>query len=379
MPPARRAQAAKRAPKTPTGKKQQRRQKKPDHARVSAADVAVIHFLRHEEHQKVETVALRLGLNTKTVSRALKKNPLQPQAPAAKRKESAATKLRRDTVLRLAKQKRVVKNKKTKANEVVGRKFSSLGALTAELRRLGFSASKNSTHRDAKARGIQARVRPVVGKKTRGTPLATQRVAAAKTFLETPLARFLFCDETWVNTNDRGSRTEQVPPNEQPTEREATKHPPFKLMVWALVGVGFKGPLIFFEDANQNAQPANQQSYKDLCGRRVRAALNANKANSLFVQDNARPHLLLGRELRDEGFNVATWPPYSPDLNPIETIWSTLHRRISEFYPRTAEELKGAALLAWDKITQAEIDAHCAGFFQKLTKCIKTGGARVKN
>jgi len=34
------------------------------------------------------------------------------------------------------------------------------------------------------------------------------------------------------------------------------------------------------------------------------------------------------------------FPPYSPDLNPIENLWSDLKRRVEQRNPRNVEELE---------------------------------------
>jgi len=45
-----------------------------------------------------------------------------------------------------------------------------------------------------------------------------------------------------------------------------------------------------------------------------------------LMQDNARPHTIpeIKTWLEEKGYQLIVWPPYSPDLNPIEFIWGKL-------------------------------------------------------
>lgn len=44
----------------------------------------------------------------------------------------------------------------------------------------------------------------------------------------------------------------------------------------------------------------------------------------IFMQDNAPVHTahIIRNLLRELGLEIMEWPPYSPDLNPIENIWA---------------------------------------------------------
>lgn len=83
--------------------------------------------------------------------------------------------------------------------------------------------------------------------------------------------------------------------------------------------------------------------------------------NHIFMHDNAPVHwAFIVRELLQElGIEVMNWPPYSPDLNPIENLWALMKQEIYRLYPElehardnasTLEALKSAAKEAWENI-----------------------------
>ena len=61
----------------------------------------------------------------------------------------------------------------------------------------------------------------------------------------------------------------------------------------------------------------------------------------IFQQDNARPHVskktheFLMNATREHGFSVMEWPPNSPDMNPIEHLWSHIKLELHHRYPDT--------------------------------------------
>src|SRR5690606_31862291 len=73
-----------------------------------------------------------------------------------------------------------------------------------------------------------------------------------------------------------------------------------------------------------------------------------------------------------QGWNVIEWPPYFPDLNPIEHVWRKLKELLHQHYPEVAQMSDGLARLkarlievlplCWEKIEP--------GFFESLWKRI---------
>ena len=55
----------------------------------------------------------------------------------------------------------------------------------------------------------------------------------------------------------------------------------------------------------------------------------------IFMQDNAPIHTAkkVKEWFEERGIRVTDWPPYSPDLNPIEHTWKRLKDMVSRMFP----------------------------------------------
>ena len=75
-----------------------------------------------------------------------------------------------------------------------------------------------------------------------------------------------------------------------------------------------------------------------------------------FLQDNAPQHksVLVRTWLFNNGIQCIDFPPYSPDLNPIENLWANLARRVEEFQCDSMEELQDVVAEEW-KNTDKEL------------------------
>jgi transposase len=87
------------------------------------------------------------------------------------------------------------------------------------------------------------------------------------------------------------------------------------------------------------------------------ALLPALKVGDVIVMDNLPSHKTARvRELIESaGATLLYLPPYSPDKNPIEPIWSKVKRLLRSLAARTIDELHEAFGLAMDAVTLTDI------------------------
>jgi transposase len=83
--------------------------------------------------------------------------------------------------------------------------------------------------------------------------------------------------------------------------------------------------------------------------------------DDLVILDNLATHKVQGvREaIEAAGARLLYLPPYSPDFNPIENMWSKIKQILRSLAPRTQDELFQAAKTAFNAISTAD----CHGFF----------------
>ncbi len=70
----------------------------------------------------------------------------------------------------------------------------------------------------------------------------------------------------------------------------------------------------------------------------------------------------------DHGVSVLDWPANSPDLNPIDNLWSIIKRKMRDTRPNNADELKAAIKAAWASITPQQCHRLIA---QPSIQCIE--------
>jgi transposase len=86
------------------------------------------------------------------------------------------------------------------------------------------------------------------------------------------------------------------------------------------------------------------------------------KPGDVVILDNLQPHKAKGvREMIEAaGAKLLYLPPYSPDFNPIENMWSKVKQHLRSAAARTFDALQEAVTSALETITPSD----CAGYFR---------------
>ena len=79
--------------------------------------------------------------------------------------------------------------------------------------------------------------------------------------------------------------------------------------------------------------------------------------------------------LKDNEVNVLTWPPQSPDLNPIENMWSFMKTELEEYDTRSIPKLQDAIKKLWCRDMKLEVFIKYANSMpDRIKEVIKNKG-----
>ena len=100
------------------------------------------------------------------------------------------------------------------------------------------------------------------------------------------------------------------------------------------------------------------------------------------MQDNAPAHRARStiEELTRRGCCPIDWPPYSPDLNPIEHVWQWMKDWITRFYPErmTTAQLQEAVYAAWDAVPEDFLESLVQSMLKRVNDVFMRGGGNSR-
>lgn len=105
---------------------------------------------------------------------------------------------------------------------------------------------------------------------------------------------------------------------------------------------------------------------------------------SAFLQDNAPIHVSQHsiNWFRENDIPLIPWPPYSPDCNPIENVWSQMKKRLALLHqqPTSSATLFQVVSQIWEDLMHNDIFRHklCDSMNRRIAAVITSGGGYTK-
>lgn len=158
----------------------------------------------------------------------------------------------------------------------------------------------------------------------------------------------------------------------------ATKKFPKKVMIFGGISKNYCTPLIVINGS------INAESYVDECidGSGLIPSMNETYGHFKWVlmQDGASSHT--AKSTIDYLSNyckiLENWPSSSPDLNPIENLWSILKNRVYEINPKTENELIETIFDTWENLDVSLIYRLIDSMPSRLQAVIDNNGFPTK-
>jgi len=319
--------------------------------------------------QTQENVSLHFGVNVSTIQRLVRR--LRDTGRVADRPRQGrprVTTVRQDRAIRLAH----LRNRHTTATE------TALNTVGNHNRRIHPKTVRNRLREF----GLQAR-RPYVGlpltRTRRARRMAWLVAHAARQFPMRLWRRVFFTDESrFTLFRHDGRRRVYRRRGERFADCCVLERDRFgggSIMVWGGISHGLKSPLIVI------AGNLTGVRYRDEILLPVAIPL-VQQNNLIFQQDNARPHVarVCQGVLATHNIDPLDWPPYSPDLSPIEHLWDELDRRVRarQHVPATLDQLRTALLEEWENIPIRRINALMNSMHKRIRAATDARGGHTR-
>jgi transposase len=144
--------------------------------------------------------------------------------------------------------------------------------------------------------------------------------------------------------------------------------------VWGCFTANGPGPILFYKGR------LNSAAYVTLISAVLPQLLNDLSADQdgdwYFQQDNAPCHKAANtiRWFDEQGIQLLPWPPTSPDLNPIENVWSIIDRQLEKMKINGIAELEEAIKKIWYSIDKKTWKKLSDSLCERVPKILKQKG-----
>lgn len=248
-------------------------------------------------------------------------------------------------------------------------------SLSSILRATGASVTARTINRRLRERGLRSR-RPL-----RRLPLTSvhrqarlQWCRAHSTWNVTDWSRIVFSDESRfeLSPDDQRRRVWRRPGQRWDTNLTVARHTARQpgVMVWGAISFHSRTPLVVIRGT------LTSQRYVDDILRPVVLPFISRHPGLTFQQDNARPHTARVSTACLRACPTLSWPARSPDLSPIENVWSIMGRALQP--ARDFADLTRQLDRIWHDIPQEDIRQLYQSMPSRITACIRARGGPTR-
>jgi len=189
-----------------------------------------------------------------------------------------------------------------------------------------------------------------------------------------------------ATTNRRNSRyLSDLPVDKVDPEIRITpfSKAPLKTMVLGVVGSdGKKCPIIFVADGER----LDANGYQGLLHQHVLPWISRTypDGNYVFQQDGAPAHTAYStqqflKENMSSYWPAAKWPPYLPDLNPLDySFWGVLQDKVQARAHDSLDDLKQTITKEWRRLSSKYIRRTCGAFRRRLEQVVAANGSYIE-
>lgn len=189
----------------------------------------------------------------------------------------------------------------------------------------------------------------------------------------------IFSDESHFFVQGQQSQHYRISPGEKLRDNhldQIVKHPE-KKMFWGCFSYNGVGSLYVVDGMLRSEQ------YINILQRKVVPELKRHfpDGSGIFQQDLAPCHTskMVKGFMAQNHMNVLEWPGHSPDLNPIENLWSICKNRLRGMDCTTKEKLVQSLIKIWYR--DPRITRDCANLVDsmpnRVQKLLKNKGGHI--